>query len=651
MLLAAGLLAGLPLVTDPAGWYVYVPARWLALVAGTAALAATWWWSERWDRGTSTGGIARRRVEWAWCALVATAVLAALLGPAPLTSLLGSTDRSFGAATWLVHGTLAVLAARLVRDRDALATLCRAMVVGLLGVGGVTLAQRGGWDVPAGASSFARPGGPLGNANLLGAYAVLALLVALGVVLDRDERDGWRTVAGLSLVVGTAALAASGSRAAWLAVAVGVGALLLLAARRGLVRPAVALAIAGAALVLGVGFGVSVDAGGRLEDLTGGTAQGRVDTWTRSADAIAGRPLLGWGPEGLAEGLSGSIDDAFEQHYGRRLTPDRAHNGLLDVTATVGFVGLVAYLAVLALTARAARPAVSAGLSRGPRHAVLAPAVAIALVAYLLQQQALFPLADVDALAWLLAGALVGVGSNAVTEPGRPAPGRPLPRTLRSAGVVLAMLVAGALVLSAVGGVRADRDARAAADALAAGDATLALARADRALQHDPGQVLHGLLLADAAIATGDAATMAAASRHIEQLRETAVEDGRLELAQARLALAAPVGDGTGLRAASGVVRALLGRDPARSEAWLLRGDLADRLQDRTTAVAAWSRAAELRPRDLAPRLRLLDAYVESSRWRAAERILAEIDRIGAPDSAAGRRDLSLLRARVGAAT
>lgn len=665
VLMAAVFLTALPLVIDPAGWYVYLPLRWSAIVLAVGAIALL-------GLRTSTPRSPTRRpphslvvlTRW-WAALLAIVLVAALASSAPRIALLGAGDRMSGAATWILHGALALVGARIVRRREHLVVLARAMCLGLVAVACVTIAQRGGWDVPAGASSFSRPGGPFGNANFLGAYCVLAILVAMGVALDRDERDPWRAVAALATLMGTAVLVVSGSRAAWLAVALGVAVLLVTSVRRDALSARAAALIVSALLVFGVGLGAVVGAGGRLEDVTGGTARGRVDTWVLAGDTVLARPVLGWGPEGFTEGFSRSVDEQWEQSYGRRLTPDRAHNGVLDVAATVGLVGLAVYLGVLLVTARGIRDvlrvdrqAVDRARGRRPNaehptttsHVTVALGVACALGAYLVQQQALFPLPDVDAMAWLLAGALVGLGLHATpyesATPGTAAAAHARGRSLVAAVGVVAVVACSWVGVSAV---RADRHARVAADALGRGDAADAYEAAEASLGLEPGQVLVTLLLSDAAIASGDPATVRRTADEVGAQRGGAFDDGRLTLAEARLRLALGTSDDDAL--AASLLHSLLRHDPARGEAWLMLGEVEDRLGDTPAAIAAWERAAQLQPDSLTARMRLLDAAVADGRLVDARVLLDEMERIGPPTSSAGQMELMALRAQVDAAS
>ena len=572
-------VALLPFVIDPSGWYVTVALRWLVLMVFVAVVAINLLTARR-DRVTRSIAGAR----W-WLALAVVAVASASMSSAPMTSLFGTMDRRFGAFTWLAHGALFLSAATVVRTRCHVASIARGLVLGTIGVGFFTAAQQLGWDFPANAVNRVRPGGPFGNADLLGVYCVLGVLVAVGMALDAAGSTRWRVAAMVAAAAGLVTVAASGSRGAWLGLVVGgIG----LAARRGAARDPArrggARGIARRVVVVGlVGIGLVAVLGatgtlGRLSALADGTARGRVDTWTRAAEAAIDRPVLGWGPEGFSEGFGPRIDDTYERSYTRRLMPDRAHAAPLDVAVTLGLVGLAVWMGLLWAVARAA--------SRTIREegSTLVAAVGFALVGLLVAELTLFPTFDVDAIAWVLAGALVGLGAASA----------PAIRSNRRRPVTVGVAVLGIVgVVAAAMGLISDRSARAAADALQNGSPAAAVISARRAVLVGPAQTLPALALADAAIATADEATIRMTIDDVRSVRGRSFDDGRLTLALGRLTLACADCDRDGV---TSDVAELLRRDPSRTDAWSMAAALALDRGDVDGAVAASRRAVGLAP-------------------------------------------------------
>jgi hypothetical protein len=104
------------------------------------------------------------------------------------------------------------------------------------------------------------------------------------------------------------------------------------------------------------------------------------------------------------------------------------------------------------------------------------------------------------------------------------------------------------------------------------------------------------LLLAEAAIATGNPATIRAVIDEVDATLDRSLDDGRLVLAEGRLLDAC---DGACEDARPHVQdrsAQLLADDPSRSDAWRLRAQLAEAGGDLPTAEAARHRVIDLAP-------------------------------------------------------
>jgi O-antigen ligase len=530
-------------------------------------------------------------VRW-WGALALVVVAAVAASPAPRVALVGAIDRRMGGLTWLAHGLLFVAAAVVVRRRRDLRAIAHGLIAGTLAVAVVTMAQQLGWSFPAHAVNRVRPGGPFGNADVLAAYCVLGVAVATGVAMDRASSLRWRCSAMVAVALGLATSAASGARGGWLGLAAAGVVMAVAVTGRGSIprrRRAAGLAAAGVALVAVLAASGTL---GRAVHVADGTARGRIDTWVVAVDAIGDRPVLGWGPDGLAEGLQRHVDDDYERRYTRRLLPDRAHAAPLDVAGTLGVVGLLVWLGLVIATGRAGL----AGVRRDRSPTALA--MGAALVGLLVCELSLFPTFDVDAIAWVVAGSLVGVGvgvgvGEAGTGTGRKRAGR----ASSLVPMVVAMVAAVVATSFVVDGVRADRDARRASDALAAHRPRVALDAARSSLAADPGQTMPALLAAEAAVATRDRGTIEDALAEVEATRRASIDDGRLALAEGRLldacgSFRCEVWRPHVQRLADELVR----RDPARSDGWRMEATLAEARGDASAAEAARRRVIELAP-------------------------------------------------------
>ncbi|MDY7103457.1 MAG: O-antigen ligase family protein, partial [Actinomycetota bacterium] len=228
--------------------------------------------------------------------------------------------------------------------------------------------------------------------------------------------------------------------------------------------------LAGAGVLL-VALVVATPLAGRLADVAapGGTGRGRVDEWSAAAGVIRDRPVVGVGPEGYRVAVTRHLDEGYASRNGRGDVVDRAHSAPLDVAATAGLPAAAGYVALVGLVARAA-----IGLNRR-RPGTLVAAVGAGTVGFFAAQLVLFPVPELDAVAWLAAGAVLAAAG--------PTPGRgPEQRWPPVAAVAAAV---GLVVIAAVvgwRGVSADRSLRTAADLAAEGRRGDALAAAGRAV-------------------------------------------------------------------------------------------------------------------------------------------------------------------------
>jgi len=233
--------------------------------------------------------------------------------------------------------------------------------------------------------------------------------------------------------------------------------------------------------------------------------------------------------------------------------PDRAHTGILDVTLAGGVVAGLLYLALLALALCHAWLALA-------RRDPLDIALGAAVIAYVVQQQFLFPLAELEPIFWVLVGVLVA----RATGPTRVG-------TVRARWLVVPIALA-TLVAVMFGGreVLADRDLKRAADST---DTHAALREADDATRLRPDSIrtwyvaariaqrgdaltdvdaaldlvqqgldrsprdpalrdLYGQLLAERAARSGLGGDIATARREIDRLAADAPHDPKLRNAQ-----------------------------------------------------------------------------------------------------------------------
>ena len=577
-------LAAVPVVAvlaiDPGGLAPFGPAKWLALTTLLLAVAA-WVALDRPLRVAPHPTLA-------WGGFLAVVVVAAATGLDPVYAWLGTPERHLGAVAWLLCAVAFVVAQSTDEGEGRTVALGAVLAAGTLGAWAT--AEALGWHPLHLVGAGTRPVGTLGSSAYLGAAAALLAPVAAGAAADRGFARRTRRLAAAATVVAGVALAASGARAAWFGAAVTL--VVVVVVRRPSPRwllggaAAVALAVA----VAGLG-GVAHRAGDALTDRDGG-ARGRLDEWRVAVRVVADHPVLGTGPEGYRLAFGRAVDDAYERAHGRRQLPDRAHDALLDVAATTGLVGLAAYLALLAAT--------GASVARALRRDPWLVGLAAGLLAYAAQSLLLFPLAELDPVAWLLAGVLVA----------RVAATRPV-RTPVAVPAVVAALAVVALVAGSLD-VTADRRARAIADEESADPTAAARLR--------PDALRYRLVAAAAFEATGSSIGLDRALAQLDDALDVSPLDPVVRGERARLLLerARRSGRPTHARTARAALEDLAADDPRNAVVLLRLGVARAATGDDTGAVGAWLRAEHLAPASAAASTDLALAYERAGRPAAA---------------------------------
>ena len=601
------LVAALPFVAvlavDPAGLSPFGPLKW-ALVPAVVLLAVAVL-----PGPGRRPSLARSPVA-PWAALIALAALAAAFGLDPLYAWIGTPERRLGVLAWVLFALAFAAGQQLDEDDARFVTAAAAAAGGVAGLWAV--GQAVGWEPVRLTGAGDRPVATVGSSAYLGAAAALLTPVALGIALDPRWQRTARRAAAVAAGAGAAALVLAGARAAW----GGAAAALVVAVvvRRAALRRHRRLRRGLAAAVLAVvAFALLTGAAGRVNDAVAageGGPRGRLDEWRVATRVVARHPLTGTGPEGYRIAFAGAVDDDYEQDHGRRPLPDRAHSSVLDVAATLGLPGLAAYLAVLATAGRL----VLRALRTSPSWVA---GTAAGVVAYAAQSAFLFPVAELDPVAWLLAGVVV---SRAVRPDERITPPRPRLVPVVAGAAAAAALAAGVL------DVAADRRARAALAAVARQEPVGDPAAAARLR---PDAVRYRLVAARAEAAGTAPGGLGRALDHVERALDVSPRDpvarserGRLLLARARRS-----GDRADARAARRGLEALARDDPRNAETLLRLGLARDLDGDSAGAERAWLEAERLAPRSAAAPANLALAYARAGRWddarAAARRALA----------------------------
>jgi tetratricopeptide (TPR) repeat protein/O-antigen ligase len=413
-------------------------------------------------------------IHWAVAAVVTVNILATVTALDGRLALFGALDRQLGLVTLLDSALIYVGLVVLVRTRGDLIVLGGTVAAATLALLLYATVQRAGLDPIRWRSGIAaeRPFAMLGNpGNLAQYFGVVAagagaILVAWWPPMTRAQR---LAVAALTMAAAAGAIV-TGTRA----VALGLGATgavlgaaavnawvpgrarAYVGAAAGIVTIALALTSpgAGAREILGTGLGLVTG----QTPLTSGSIASRIDIYQVALREIAGRPLLGVGPDNFvaaypshrAPGMSG-----LHESEGPETSP---HSWPLKTATDAGLLGLGSY-AILLGTAWVIGRRGGLGL------------VGIAMTVSFLATGAI-SISDVGT-EWLL---FVGLGLIALSGPGTsfstasaPGDGRPAarhaPRRSGPATIFAALAIATCLALAlpqynALSASRAAADAR-----------------------------------------------------------------------------------------------------------------------------------------------------------------------------------------------
>lgn len=565
------LVVGSVIAVDPGGLAPFGPAKWLIismLAFATVALSL-----QRGDRRCEP------RTWWMWVALLGLLTLSAFVNGDAKVALFGHPDRHLGVLTWMLLFALFCAGQQL---SDRVTFLARSGVAAAAALGVYS-----SWELLFGppiavATTTRRLLGPFGSAAILGAACCLLGPVALGVTFDRSQGGRWRLAGGLAAVLVAIAVVGSGTRAAWIGVAVAAIAVIVA------VRPSRHSVLCCAA---GVVAAVTI-VGPRLHDVSSrrDSSSSRVDEWRVAARVVGRHPILGVGPEGYRIAVAEGIDDAYERAYRRdTVLPDRAHSAPLDVTLAGGLAAGLLYIGLVGFVVWRSWRLMR---SKGP----LAVGIGAAVIAYGAQQLLLFPLAELDPIWWLLGGVAV-----ALTSTSDSVIHRRVVVPLLAAATSVFMLVIGVL------DVAADRLAR---TALRASDHDLAVDATDRAVALRPDDMRYRSIAAEAHLDRGTLADIDRAVAEARRATDWSSNDPFAvdELATAMSQRAEVTGDANDANAALVQWQKLVERDPHRARWQLQFGRAASLAGDTDLARRAWLVAEELGEPGAAELLDALDA-------------------------------------------
>ncbi|MEZ5378410.1 MAG: O-antigen ligase family protein [Acidimicrobiales bacterium] len=377
----AVLLIGCIFVVDPGGLAPSGPARFaaLAVVLGIGAVVV--------GRSSMSPSRALRVMGRVWLALLAVIAASALTGADRWHGVFGTPERNLGLLTWMGFAIAFGVGASLPPRSEHLLAAAATLAVGLLAsLAGLELL---GFDPGNTAWTGGRVGAPFAQSTYLAVALVVLLPLAAAPAFDRSL-SGLRRVATAAIATaGVLTLVATAARGPVLGLGVGVMVVLVARGQRW----------TGVAAVGAVACTAAVVSMRRGWDSFGG----RIDEWTVGLRGVRASPLLGFGPEGYRDQFPRLVDADYVRAYGSSVITDRAHNAFIDIALSSGILAAALLGALWVLVGHSA-------LRRVREHEASPTTIglAAAVVAGLAQQLVLFPLAELDPMIWLFAGALVG---------------------------------------------------------------------------------------------------------------------------------------------------------------------------------------------------------------------------------------------------
>jgi O-antigen ligase len=592
--IAAALPVAATLAVWPSGLAPFGPVKWLAVTTLVfAALAAVLW--------RRAELLLARAPMWAWLAFLVLVVVAAAFALDRVYAWTGTPERHFGVLAWLLCACTFVIGQALDAAEARLVAIAAAFATSVFGLWAV--AETLGWRPFNLVGAGSRPVATFGSSAYLGAAVALLGPIALAFALDPRLGRAGRIVAAVGAAASAVALVASGARAAWAGVLFAAGVVLFIRRRRIQHARRVAAAMIGVAAIAVV-IALATGVGGRALDVVRdrqGGARGRLDEWRVAARVVDAHPLIGVGPEGYRIAFGRYVDARYEEVHGRAVLPDRAHDALLDVATTIGIPGLLAYLALLLCAARFVVRALRDG-------SLWVVGIATGLIAYVAQSLFLFPIAELEPVAWLLAGIVVAQCARRDEQHSFVAP-----RFLSVVGGLLAVVALAAGTLD----VAADADAKVILNEAGNGRVVT-----DPGLpaHYRPDQLRYRLLASRADEALGSIAGLDRAIAQVDDALDVSPKDPVARSEQARLLLERA--QRTGIPADAAKARRALERlthDDPRNAQTLLRLGLARELTgDDAGAETAWLEAERLAPTSSAPATDLALLYERREDWRDA---------------------------------
>jgi O-antigen ligase/tetratricopeptide (TPR) repeat protein len=365
------IISMVPLVFCTAVHRIFALPRFAVLLCGSAVLVALFplcWRSRLPVAAMHT--LARSKMFILLSAYLAFITLSTLCGTEPVASFIGSYENQMGLVT---HACFFVCFTGLLLGTGGSSarfeTVVWAIVLTGLIVSCYGVAQFFGFDPfvdsrvytqEAEAGPVVRVISTMGHADYLGNFLLYTTLLSLGLGLGCRGRR--RRVALAGFAVSAVAIAATGTRGAWLGLAVGgmlfgvlelrSGVLIIsrLSGKRLLLASAL-LVLCGTALVFTVmSSSASSSIAHRIRSFAaeGMTGSGRTVLWRDALRMVTAYPAVGCGPEGFRRAFLAFKSTALAR-YSPETNNESSHNSYIDAAVSYGLPGAVLYAALIGM--------------------------------------------------------------------------------------------------------------------------------------------------------------------------------------------------------------------------------------------------------------------------------------------------------------
>ncbi|MDZ4168500.1 MAG: O-antigen ligase family protein [Coriobacteriia bacterium] len=405
------------------------------------------------------GRLRRSKVDYLIVALLGWVALTTITSIHPQTALFGTYRRYEGFLTYLTYAGTFFLAIQLLDRGSRIRTLAKTFFWSAAVVNAYAVLQYLGLDpVEWGPLSFEenRAFSFFGNPELLAGYVVMSLTIALSLALA-EERTSWRAVYWSGFVVALVSWIATFTRGAWIAGAVALLVMLVVVIMTGVKLRGVDKAFLGAGGAAGAALvALSLSATNEVMnvwlrlssilDFSTGSAGNRFRIWQSALDAVADRPILGFGADTfkLVFPKYRPIDYLGD---GYLTVADNVHNYPLQLAVALGIPGLLLVIAVFGYAAYSSAPTVFLRSESASADRLVLAGFWAACVGYLAHLFFALSITSTTVLLWVATAAVLAPSARSI-QVGELRWGR--------AGAVSAAVLAAAVVVASFVPLHAD---------------------------------------------------------------------------------------------------------------------------------------------------------------------------------------------------